>query len=93
MRHKNKFSLEYNWKGPFKVLAVNLDYHVYQLQALNGPIYHSWVHTDRLRPIHVNSSVSSNPWFDPTAVRAAERRHLEAAQNIAVLSKDIQHSG
>ena len=92
MRHENKFSLEYNWKGPFKVLAVNLDYHVYQLQALNGPIYRSWVHTDRLRPIHVNSSVSSDPWFDPTAARAAERRHLEAAQNIVALSEDVQHS-
>ena len=41
MRHENKFGLEYNWKGPFKVLAVNLDYHVYQLQALNGPVYRS----------------------------------------------------
>ena len=31
MRYENKFSLEYNWKGPFKVLTVNIDTHIYQL--------------------------------------------------------------
>ena len=55
MRHENKFSLEYNWKGPFRVLAVNYDTHIYKLQDLHGKSYSSWVHTDRLHPIHLSS--------------------------------------
>ena len=93
MRHENKLGLEYNWKGPFKVLAANLEYHTYQLQDLNGHTYSSWVHTDRLRPIHMGTNQLVDPWYDPTAVRAAERRHIEAASNLAVLSEDVQYSG
>ncbi|KAG2216805.1 hypothetical protein INT45_013817 [Circinella minor] len=92
MRHENKLSLEYNWKGPFKVLAANLEYHTYQLQDLNGHTYSSWVHTDRLCPIHMGTNQLVDPWYDPTAVRAAKRRHLEAASNLAVLSEDVQYS-
>ena len=83
MRHENKFSLEYNWKGPFKILKANLDTHIYQLQDLNGKVYGSWVHTDRLRPIHTNSSISAEPWYDPTAARAIERRYMDAATKLA----------
>ena len=93
MRHENKFSLEYNWKGPFLVLAANYDTNIYKLQDLNGKTYSSWVHTDRLRPIHLPSSAPpSEPWYDPTAARAAERRYIEAAGQISLLSEDVQHS-
>ena len=93
MRHENKFSLEYNWKGPFRVLAVNHDTHIYKLQDLNGKPYSSWVHTDRLRPIHLPSATPpQEPWYDPTAARAAERRYFEAAHQLSLLSEDVQHS-
>ncbi|KAG2216411.1 hypothetical protein INT45_009908 [Circinella minor] len=92
MRHENRRSLEYNWKGPFQVLAVNLDTNVYQLQDLNGQLYRSWVHTDRLRPIHINSTVPTTPWFHPTTVRAAARAELKAAGHIAMLFEDVQPS-
>ncbi|KAJ8651445.1 hypothetical protein O0I10_013004 [Lichtheimia ornata] len=78
MRHENKFSLEYNWKGPYRVLARNLDTHIYQIQDMNGNTYASWVHTDRLRPIHINSTISNTPWYDPTASRAQARQQLAA---------------
>ncbi|KAJ8651193.1 hypothetical protein O0I10_013365, partial [Lichtheimia ornata] len=48
LRHENKFSLEYNWKGPYRILARNLDTHVYQIQDMQSNTYASWVHTDRL---------------------------------------------
>ncbi|KAG2215853.1 hypothetical protein INT45_013897 [Circinella minor] len=41
------------------------------------------VHTDRLRPIHTNSSISAKPWYDPTAARAIERRYMDAATKLA----------
>ncbi|KAG2207610.1 hypothetical protein INT45_004096, partial [Circinella minor] len=85
MRHENKFSLEYNWKGPFKVIATNIDTHIYKLQDLNGQVYSSWVHTDRLRPIHINSSIGAAPWFDPTAARAMERQELRNAGHLTML--------
>ncbi|KAI9311716.1 hypothetical protein BX666DRAFT_2031865 [Dichotomocladium elegans] len=93
MRHENKLSLEYNWKGPFIVTACNHDTNIYKIKDMNGQVYTSWVHTDRLRPIHVNSSVSSDPWYDPTAARAAERRHLHAAAQLSLLFEDDQHFG
>ncbi|KAG2213622.1 hypothetical protein INT45_010121 [Circinella minor] len=93
MRHENKFSLEYNWKGPFKVIATNLDTDIYQLEDLHGQVYRSWVHTDHLRPIHVNSIISDAPWFDPTAVRAAERAELKPTGHLALLYEDVQQSG
>ncbi|KAG2208008.1 hypothetical protein INT45_012696 [Circinella minor] len=39
--------------------------------------------TDRLRPIHTNSSISAKPWYDPTAARAIERRYMDAATKLA----------
>ncbi|KAG2214673.1 hypothetical protein INT45_011182, partial [Circinella minor] len=87
MHHENKLSLEFNWKGPFKVIATNRKTDIYKLQDLHGKIYSFWVHTDRLRPIHVGSNQLKDPWYDLTAVRAAERRHLDAAGRIALLSE------
>ena len=78
MRHENKFSLEYNWKGPFRILARNLDTHIYQIQDMNGKTYASWVHTDRLRPIHIDSIITDKPWFDPTATRAQARQEFKS---------------
>ena len=93
MRHENKLSLEFNWKGPYKVIAVKPNSDIYQLQDLQGQTYSSWVHTDRLRPIHINSAPPSDPWYDPTAARAAERRHLQAAGLLSVLFEDDQQFG
>lgn len=76
LRHENKFSLEYNWKGPYRILDRNLDTHVYQIQDMNGNTYASWVHTDRLRPIHIKSPIGNSPWFDPTASRANTRQQV-----------------
>ncbi|CDH60631.1 hypothetical protein RO3G_11541 [Lichtheimia corymbifera JMRC:FSU:9682] len=76
MRHENKFSLEYNWKGPYRIIARHLDTHIYQLQDMNGNKYASWVHTDRLQPIHIKSTIDNTPWYDPTASRAQARQQL-----------------
>ena len=91
MRHENKLSLEYNWKGPYRVINKNAASHIYQLQDLNGNTYNYWVHTDRLRPINF-STEPTTPWYDPTTSRAAERRHLEALSQLHVLEDD-KHSG
>jgi hypothetical protein len=89
MRHENKLSLEYNWKGPYRIINKNAATHIYQLQDLNGKNYASWVHTDRLRPINVKSPPTT-PWYDPTAARAAERQQAMA---ITQVLEDDQHSG
>ncbi|CDH50265.1 hypothetical protein RO3G_11541 [Lichtheimia corymbifera JMRC:FSU:9682] len=91
MRHENKLSLEYTWKGPYRIINKNASTHIYQLQDLNGNTYNSWVHTDRLRPIHFTNT-PTDPWYDPTTTRAAERRHLQALAHLHVLEDD-QHSG
>ena len=93
MHHENKLSLEFNWKGLFKVIDTNPETDIYKLQDLNGQVYSSWVHTNCLRPIHVGSNQLTDLWYDPTAVCAAERRHLQAAGRITLLSEDVQHSG
>ncbi|KAI8136863.1 hypothetical protein BJV82DRAFT_675462 [Fennellomyces sp. T-0311] len=92
MRHKNKLSLEFNWKGSFKVIAVNPETDVYKLKNLNGKVYYSWVYTDRLKTIHVKSPVTNEPWYDPTAVHTIEHRNLQAANHIALLSEDLLHT-
>ncbi|CDH56331.1 predicted protein [Lichtheimia corymbifera JMRC:FSU:9682] len=78
LRHENKLSLEYNWKGPYKILARNLDTHIYQIQDLQGNTYSSWVHTDRLRPISIHSPTPTHPWYDPTHSRAIIRQEASA---------------
>lgn len=74
LRHENKLSLEYNWKGPYKILARNLDTHIYQIQDLHNNTYSSWVHTDRLRPIFMKSTPPTQPWYDPTLSRSIVRQ-------------------
>ncbi|KAG2212841.1 hypothetical protein INT45_010598 [Circinella minor] len=39
MRHEQKLSLEFNWKGPYIVLDRNLDYDTYKLKDLHGKEY------------------------------------------------------
>lgn len=84
LRHENKFGLEYNWRGPYKIVERNLDTDIYKLHSMNGEAYKSWVHTDRLRPIHINKA-DGNPdtWYDPTATRARWRQLTDAANTIA----------
>ncbi|KAJ8663288.1 hypothetical protein O0I10_000526 [Lichtheimia ornata] len=55
-----------------------------KLHSMNGEAYKSWVHTDRLRPIHINKA-DGNPdtWYDPTATRARWRQLTDAANTIA----------
>ncbi|CDH61371.1 retrotransposon ty3-gypsy subclass [Lichtheimia corymbifera JMRC:FSU:9682] len=78
LRHENRLSLEYNWKGPYRILARNLDTHIYQIQDMHNNTYSSWVHTDRLRPIHINSTPPDHPWYDPTVSRATIRSQLSS---------------
>ncbi|KAJ8657619.1 hypothetical protein O0I10_006684 [Lichtheimia ornata] len=90
LRHENKFSLEYNWKGPYRILARNLDTHVYQIQDMQSNTYASWVHTDRLRPIHLHSSPPTQPWYDPTSSRANIRQQLSTLTPHKILFEDDQ---
>ena len=93
MRHEQKLSLEFNWKGPYIVLDRNLDYDTYKLKDLHGKEYGSWVHTDRLRPIHVKETPTT-PWFDPTAARAATREFYQTnLSNTLALVRDDQQFG
>ena len=90
MRHEQKLSLEYNWKGPYVVLDRHLDHDTYKLQDLHGKEYGSWVHTDRLRPIHSQSTPQS-PWFDPVAAHAATRAFYDSVpSNALALVRDDQ---
>lgn len=87
MRHENKFSLEYNWKGPFSIIKRNLDSDTYQIKDMNNQVYRSWVHTDRLRPIHINNkNPPTTPWYDPVVSRKIDRPDT-------ALVEDDQHSG
>ena len=51
LRHESKKGLEYNWMGPYKIININTDFNVYQIQEIESKTYTSWVHTDRLRPV------------------------------------------
>lgn len=75
MRHENRVNLELNWKGPYRVVACNHDTDTYQLVDMWNKPYDSWVHTDRLKPVHT-SSKPSQPWYDPTASRADNRHQV-----------------
>ncbi|CDH54715.1 predicted protein [Lichtheimia corymbifera JMRC:FSU:9682] len=72
MRHENKLSLEYNWKGPYTIVKRNLDSDTYQIKDMNNQVYGSWVHTDRLRPIHAKRPPTT-PWYDPVVSRKIDR--------------------
>ena len=41
MRHENKLSLEFNWKGPYKVIGAHTASDIYQLEDLHGQVYSS----------------------------------------------------
>ncbi|KAJ8651749.1 hypothetical protein O0I10_012674 [Lichtheimia ornata] len=72
MRHENKLSLEYNWKGPYTIIKRNLDSDTYQIKDMNNQVYGSWVHTDRLRPLHAKRPPTT-PWYDPVVARKIDR--------------------
>lgn len=95
MRHENRFGLEYNWKGPYKVIAVNPDTDTYQVQTADGKPYASWVHTDRLRPVHVQDpSTISAAWYDPTVARQQWRTTMDTLNALfSSLLEDEQQSG
>lgn len=70
LRHENKNGLEFNWMGPYKVLKKNLDYNTYQIQEVDGKIYSSWVHTDRLHPVKYDGSIIDKAWYIPRIARS-----------------------
>jgi hypothetical protein len=72
LRHETKKGLEYNWTGPYKVINTNIDFHVYKIQELEGKEYKSWVHTDRLKPVALNSKNFSESWYIPRVARAQQ---------------------
>lgn len=88
MRHENKLSLEYNWKGPYRVIGKNQEYHTYKLEDMQGKVYSSMVHTDRLRPLNVKNPIPE-PWYDPASSRAQERQRLAQAASTS-MHEDVQ---
>lgn len=76
LRHESKFSLEYNWMGPYRVIATHKDTDTYKIVDMNDKPYASWVHADRLRKIDTPSNPTST-WYHPTAARANAARHLQ----------------
>lgn len=70
LRHESKKGLEFNWMGPYVVLKTNLDYNIYQIQELEGKVYNSWVHTDRLHPVKYDGAKPSQSWYIPRVARA-----------------------
>ncbi|GAA5817836.1 hypothetical protein MFLAVUS_011394 [Mucor flavus] len=70
LRHESKKGLEYNWMGPYQVINCNPDFNVYQIKEVEGNVYNSWVHTDRLKPISINSTNTSTSWYIPRIARA-----------------------
>jgi transposase InsO family protein len=70
LRHESKKGLEFNWMGPYVVLKTNLDYNTYQIQEIEGKIYSSWVHTDRLHSAQYDGSKPQKSWYIPRIARA-----------------------
>ncbi|CEG85142.1 hypothetical protein RMATCC62417_18867 [Rhizopus microsporus] len=69
LRHESKRGLEYNWMGPYKILKRNLDFNTYQLQEINGKLYASWVHVDRLHPVKYDGKSMNKSWYIPRVAR------------------------
>jgi hypothetical protein len=69
LRHESKKGLEYNWMGPYQVINRNIDFNVYQIKELEGKIYNSWVHTDRLKPIALKNDNITSSWYIPRTAR------------------------
>ena len=70
LRNESKKGLEYNWMVPYQVINTNIDFNVYQLKEIEGKIYNSWVHTDRLKPVSINHNNISSSWYIPRTARA-----------------------
>jgi hypothetical protein len=62
LRHENKKGLEFNWMGPYQVLKRNLDFNTYQITEVDGKVYSSWVHTDRLHPVKYDGKPINKSW-------------------------------
>ncbi|KAI8874581.1 hypothetical protein K501DRAFT_281187, partial [Backusella circina FSU 941] len=69
LRFENKKGLEYNWMRPYRIVNRNLEYHIYQLQELEGRLYSSWVHADRLNDAHTQYNLSRS-WYLPRIARS-----------------------
>lgn len=65
LRHESKKGLEFNWMGPYKVVKRNTDYNTYQIEEVDGKMYSSWVHTDRLTPVKYDGSPIDKAWYIP----------------------------
>lgn len=70
LRHESKKGLEFNWMGPYVVLKTNLDYNIYQIQEIEGKVYNSWVHTDRLHSVQYDDAKPQKSWYIPRVARA-----------------------
>ncbi|KAG0162079.1 hypothetical protein DFQ30_003918, partial [Apophysomyces sp. BC1015] len=57
--YENRFSLEYNWMGPYVVLEKNPNVDIYKIETLDGTPYTSWVHTDHLKPAYADKFQST----------------------------------
>ncbi|KAG0781421.1 hypothetical protein G6F22_009577 [Rhizopus arrhizus] len=79
MRHENKRGLEFNWMGPYKVINRNLDYNIYQLQEVNGKLYASWVHTDRLHAVKYDGASINKTWYIPRIARNDSENKLNSS--------------
>ncbi|KAG1439896.1 hypothetical protein G6F55_013628 [Rhizopus delemar] len=69
LRHESKTGLEFHWMGPYEVVNRNLDFNTYQIQEINGKMYTSWVHTDRLHPVKYDGSSINKSWYIPRIAR------------------------
>ncbi|KAG1471288.1 hypothetical protein G6F57_011442 [Rhizopus arrhizus] len=79
MRHESKQGLEFNWMGPYKVINRNLDYNTYQLQEINGKLYASWVHTDRLHAVKYDGASVNKTWYIPRIARNDSENKLNSS--------------
>lgn len=70
LRHESKKGMEFNWMGPYQVVKRNLDFNTYQIKELEGKLYSSWVHTDRLIPVKYDGSPIQKSWYIPRIARA-----------------------
>lgn len=94
LRHEQPLSLEYNWKGPFTIIARNTDFNTYQLRATNGDIHPSWVHTDRLRSLYTtNNHPVNHSWYHPPTARKQQQPPQPSPPPVpSPLVEDDQHS-
>lgn len=75
LRHESKKGLEFNWMGPYQVKKRNLDFNTYQIQEVDGKMYASWVHTDRLHPAKSDGSKIDKAWYIPRIARAKDKEN------------------